>query len=377
MATATSGLEGVVAADSRICFIDGFAGVLAYCGYDIRTLAEQASFEEVIYLLWHGRLPAEPQLAALRHALVWHRSLPNEVIDLLKAIPNALPMDALRTAVSLLGALDPRAKDHHPEADLERATRLMAQTATIVTTFERLRKGLHIIQGDPKLSFAGNFLYCLTGSRPELVSVRAMDAALTLHADHELNASTFAGRVAAATLADLFGAVTGAIAALKGPLHGGANEDVYRLLNEAGRPERAEKMILALLAAKKKVPGFGHRVYRTEDPRASVLRNMSEELGKRNNREELYATSRAIEETMRREKPTLYPNVDFYSASTYAVLGIAPDLFTPIFAVSRMAGWTAHALEQYANNRLIRPRAEYRGAPPSQPWIPLDQRRAE
>lgn len=374
MGSPTSGLEGVVATASSICWIDGQAGVLSYRGFDIHTLAENATFEEVIYLLWHGRLPRASELDELKKALVWHRGLPREVVDFLKTVPNAKPMDVLRTAVSLLGVLDSTTKDNSAQANLERALRLMAQTSTIVSTFDRVRKDLHIIEGDPKLGFAANFLYCLTGRRPDKVGERAFDVALTLHADHELNASTFAGRVIAATLSDIYSAMTGAIGALKGPLHGGANEDVIKLLLEVRTPEHGVEAIAAMINAKKKVPGFGHRVYRTEDPRATHLRAMSEELGKRTGHEDLYRTSKAIEETVKRLKPGLNPNVDFYSASTYHSLGIPVDLFTPVFAVSRMSGWTAHVLEQYANNRLIRPRADYQGAPVGQPWTPLNER---
>ncbi len=247
-------------------------------------------------------------------------------------------------------------------------------TSTIVTTFDRVRKDLHIVEGDPKLGFAANFLYCLTGRRPDSISEKAFDIALTLHADHEFNASTFAGRVVAATLSDIYSAVTAAIGALKGPLHGGANEDVIKLLREAGGADRGAAMVESMLAAKKKVPGFGHRVYRTQDPRATHLRALSEELGKRTGHESLYLTSRRIEETVAARRPGIYPNVDFYSASTYYSLGIPVDLYTPVFAVSRMSGWTAHILEQYANNRLIRPRADYKGATPPLAWVGAEGR---
>lgn len=374
MASAASGLEGIIAAESSICWIDGQAGILAYRGYDIHTLAEHAVFEEVIYLLWHGRLPGTAELAELKKSLAWHRGLPREIVDFLRSVPSGRPMDVLRTAVSMLGVLDPLGKDTSVDASFEKAVRLMAQTSTIVTTFDRVRKNLHIIEGDPKLGFAANFLYCLTGRRPDSVSERAFDVALTLHADHEFNASTFAGRVTAATLSDIYSSVTSAIGALKGPLHGGANEDVIKLLLDVRTPEHGAEAVAAMLSAKKKVAGFGHRVYRTEDPRATHLRSMSEELGRRTGHEELYRTSKAIEETVKRLKPGLNPNVDFYSASTYYSLGIPVDLFTPVFAVSRMSGWTAHILEQYRNNRLIRPRADYKGAAPGLPWKPLNER---
>jgi citrate synthase len=366
-------LEGVVAAESAICWIDGRAGILSYRGYNIHTLAKNARFEEVAFLLWNGRLPDSAELGALRAQLAAERALPRPVVDLLRSIPDARPMDALRTAVSMLGALD-RRRESSPEVNYGRAVRLLAQTSTIVTTFDRLRKDLHLVDGDPKLGFAANFLYCLTGKRPGEVSERALDVALTLHADHEFNASTFAGRVTAATLSDIYSAVTSAVGALKGPLHGGANEDVIRLLLELGNAGRAEAAVREMIAARKKMPGFGHRVYRTEDPRATHLRVLSEELGNRTGQIELYRTSKSIEETMHQLKPDIYPNVDFYSASAYYSLGIPIDLFTPVFAVSRMSGWTAHILEQYKNNRLIRPRADYKGLPDGQPWIPIEQR---
>jgi citrate synthase len=260
-----------------------------------------------------------------------------------------------------------------PEANRRKAVRLMAQTATIVTTFDRLRKSLPVIDGDPSLGFAANFLYTLTGKKPDDVMERAFDVALTLHADHELNASTFAARVVAATLSDIYSAITAGIGALKGPLHGGANQDVINLLLKLGDEASAVDTVKNTLAKKVKLPGFGHRVYRTEDPRATHLRVLSEELGKRTGHENLFRLSRIMEETVKEEKK-LNPNVDFYSASAYYSLGIPIDLYTPIFAVSRMSGWTAHVLEQYHNNRLIRPRAEYKGLPDGQPWIPMAKR---
>ncbi|MCS6954335.1 MAG: citrate synthase [Bryobacterales bacterium] len=371
--TTGAGLEGVVAADSEICYIDGEAGILSYRGYNIHTLAENATFEEVAYLLWHGRLPNRAELQELKASLVAHRTLPAPVIEYLRSVPRGVPMDVLRTAVSMLAHYDPLAGDNSAEANQRKAEKLVAQTATIVTTFDRLRNGKEPVEGDPSLGFAANFLYTLTGRRPDEVMERAFDLALILHADHELNASTFAARVIAATLSDIYSAVTGAIGALKGPLHGGANQDVIRMLLEAGTPEKAVEMVQQKLAQKIKIPGFGHRVYRTEDPRATHLRALSEELGRRTGHLELYRISKEIEQYMKTAKG-LNANVDFYSASSYYSLGISIDLYTPIFAVSRMSGWTAHVLEQYRNNRLIRPRAEYRGEPDGRPWIPLDQR---
>lgn len=374
MAVTGAGLEGIIAAESSICYIDGDAGILSYEGYDIHTLAEHATFEEVIFLLWNGRLPKKGELDELKAALVQYRPIPQQVVDFLRSVPQGAPMDVLRTAVSMLSIYDPNAKDMSTEANVIKAQKLMAQTATIVTTFDRLRKNQPIVEGDPSLSLAGNFLYTLTGKKPDEVMERTFDVALTLHADHELNASTFAARVTAATLSDIYSAVTSGIGALKGPLHGGANEDVIRMLLEAGgKTDQALAMVQNRLQNKIKIPGFGHRVYRTEDPRATHLRKFSEELGKRTGHADLYQASLAIENTIKQQK-NLNPNVDFYSASAYYSLGIPIDLFTPIFAVSRMSGWTAHVLEQYRNNRLIRPRADYIGKQVGQEWTPIEKR---
>jgi len=373
MPVTQAGLEGIVAAESDICFIDGDAGVLSYQGYNVHTLADHAKFEEVIYLLWHGELPTQSELDALKAELVRNRPIPKEVVGFLGEVAKAAPMDMLRTAVSMLSLYDPKAGDNSLPASVEKAAHLMSQTATIVTTFHRLRTGQPVLEGDPKLGFAANFLYTLTGKKPDDVMEHVFDIALTLHADHELNASTFAARVVAATLSDIHSAVTAGIGALKGPLHGGANEEVIKMLLEAGDEKTALAHVQDMLVHKVKIPGFGHRVYRTEDPRATHLRALSEELGKRTGHLDLYLTSKKIEETIKEQKK-LNANVDFYSASTYYSLGIPIDLFTPIFAVSRMSGWTAHVLEQYRNNRLIRPRAEYTGKPVGQKWIPISER---
>ncbi len=374
MAVTGAGLEGVIAAESEICFIDGDAGILSYHGYNIHTLAEHATFEEVVYLLWNGKLPTQSELDALKKQLVANREIPKEVADFLRIASKATPMDVLRTAVSMLSLYDPQAKDMSPEANYAKAHKLMSQTATIATTFDRVRNGKEVIPGDPNLGFAANFLYTLTGKRPEKISERTFDVALTLHADHEFNASTFAARVTAATLSDIYSSVTSAIGALKGPLHGGANEDVIRMLLAArGESDTAVEMARQKLSTKMKIPGFGHRVYRTEDPRATHLRKFSEELGKVTGHENLYEASRSVEQLVHDSKG-LNANVDFYSASTYYSLGIPIDLFTPIFAVSRMSGWTAHILEQYRNNRLIRPRADYKGPEDGRPWTPIEKR---
>ena len=386
-----AGLEDVVAASSAICYLDGDRGVLAYYGYDIHDLARGATFEEVCYLLWHGRLPNRAELGDLQSQLAAARPLSEQVLRFLKQLPASDPstgsgspramsrgdgMDTLRTMTSVLGHYDPDAADDSPQANYRKAVRLTGQLASLVATYGRLQAGGGPIQPDPALGHAANFLYMLTGARPNALSTRAFDVALVLHADHELNASTFAGRVAAATLTDLHSAIVGAIGALKGPLHGGANADVMGLLIEIGQdatPDRIDEAIRSRLARKVKIPGFGHRVYRTEDPRATHLRRMSKELGERAGNRRWFEMSERIEKLVTGEKK-LYANVDFYSASTYYTLGIPIDLYTPIFAVSRVSGWTAHCLEQYKNNRLIRPRTDYIGPAYPQSFLPLEQR---
>jgi citrate synthase len=371
-----AGLEDTVATSSAICYLDGDRGVLAYCGYDIHDLARHATFEEVCYLLWHRRLPTRAELGDLQSALVAARPLPEGVQRLLRTLPAANGMDLLRTLTSALGHYDPDANDQSPQANYRKAVRLTAQISSLVAMIGRLAKGEGPIEPDPVLGHAANFLYMLTGERPSGLATHAFDVALTLHADHELNASTFAARVAAATLTDIHSTIVGAIGALKGPLHGGANADVMRLLLEIGKDapvEKAEEVVRAKLARKEKIPGFGHRVYHTEDPRATHLRQMSHDLGQRAGEPIWFEMSQRIEALVKAEKK-LNPNVDFYSATTYHALGIDVDLFTPIFAVSRVSGWTAHVLEQYANNRLIRPRAEYIGPEYPQRYVALDAR---
>jgi citrate synthase len=374
MASTGAGLEGVVATSSGICFIDGDEGILSYSGFNIHTLAENASFEEVIYLLWNGKLPNKEALATLKSQLVAERELPAEVTAFLKGVPKGCsPMDVLRTAVSMLGIYDPAANDMSVEANTLKAIKLMARVSTLVTSFSRLRSGEAVIPGDPSLGYAANFLFSLTGKKPDEVMEKVFDVALTLHADHELNASTFAGRVTAATLSDIYSAVTSAIGALKGPLHGGANEAVIQMLLKTKSPDEAVEKVKTDLQNKVKISGFGHRVYHVLDPRAIHLKKMSKELGEQTGHADLYEKSTRVEEIVRDIKK-LNANVDFYSASAYYSLGIPIDLFTPIFAVSRMSGWTAHILEQYRNNRLIRPRADYTGLPDGQPWVPLADR---
>jgi len=369
-----AGLEDVVAGESGICYIDGEKGILAYRGFNIHELAPNSTFEETCYLLWFGRLPKQAELDDISKKLASSRAIPSEVTAAMKALPKkALPMEVLRTTVSMLSMYDPEAEDMSPDANLRKAIRLTAQTATLVTAFHRIRSGQEPLAPRTDLSHAANFAYMLNGTPPNDTMERALDVALILHADHEWNASTFAARVTAATLSDIYSAATSAIGALKGPLHGGANEAVMRMLLDIGDVSKVDAYVRNLFANKKKIMGFGHRVYHTEDPRATHLRRMSKEACERAGQAKWFEMSKRIEELVKVEK-RLNPNVDFYSASTYYVGGMPIDLFTPFFAVSRMSGWTAHILEQYSNNRLIRPRAEYIGPSPDLKWVPLNQR---
>jgi citrate synthase len=374
-AVAAKGLEGIVATTSSICWIDGDAGVLAYRGIDIHKLAEESNFEETTYLLWNGRLPKAAELDAFHKELAKARVLDPKIVELLRSFPkDVTPMEVLRTAVSALSCYDPDEKDNSHAANLRKSFRLTAQIAMLVAIYDRIRKGKPLVDADPSLSHAGNFLWMLNGEKPSETATRTMDVALILHADHELNASTFAARVIAATLSDIHSAITGAIGALKGPLHGGANEAVMRMLFAIDKNgEDAVEHVKAMLASKQKISGFGHRVYHTEDPRATHLRRMSEALGKSAKNTKWFDMSRAIEKYINAEKK-LNANVDFYSASTYTTLGIDIDLFTPIFAVSRISGWAAHVIEQHDDNRLIRPRADYIGAEYPAEDTPIEKR---
>jgi citrate synthase len=358
------GLQDIVVAQSSICFIDGKRGQLVYRGYDIDDLATNSSFEEVAYLLWNGSLPTSPQLAELHGELNQALSLPNEVLAVLRALPHdAHPMRALEVAVATLGTLDADGDDNSPIANRAKAIRLTSQLFLITSAWHNIRRGLQPPVFCAEKSLAANFLQALNNQTPDDYAVQTFDTALILHADHELNASTFSARVTAATLSDMHSAVVSAIGTLKGPLHGGANEAVMKMLEEIGDPDNVESYMDDLLAAKKKVMGFGHRVYKAKDPRAKILEQMSEELGQRTGQSKWFEMSRAVEA---RFQPLvaakgIYPNVDFFSASAYHVMGIPRDLFTPIFACSRIVGWTAHLMEQYADNRLIRPASEYVG----------------
>jgi len=374
MSILKQGLEDIVAAPSSICFIDGEKGILSYRGIDIHELAEKSSFEEVCYLLWFGRLPRQHELDELTETLARNRTVSTKVFEIMRNFPqDANPMEVLRTTVSTLSLYDPDAASNSREANLRKSYRLTGQVATIVAAIDRLRQGKQPLNPDPSLQHAANFVYMLTGVKPDATAEKAFDVALILHADHEFNASTFAARVTAGTLSDIHSATTSAIGALKGPLHGGANQEVMRMLLEIGEPQNAEAYLKDALAQKKKISGFGHRVYHTEDPRATHLRQMSQNLCESSGNRKWFEISRIIEQTMKREK-SINANVDFYSATVYYTLGIPVDLFTPIFAVSRISGWTAHILEQLENNRLIRPRAEYTGPTYPAAYVPIHAR---
>ncbi len=372
--TATKGLQDVVANESSICFIDGARGILSYRGIDIHELAQRSTFEETTYLLWNGKLPTASELKQFSQELAAARTLPPQVIDFLRTLPKtASPMEVLRTTVSLLSTYETDANSTTHAANLRKSFHLTSQIPMIVACFDRIRKGKNLVEPDPSLSHAANFLWLLNGEKPSATATRALDVALILHADHELNASTFAARVIAATLSDMHSAITGAIGALKGPLHGGANEAVMRILYAIDKDGKEPvEYVKGMLDRKEKISGFGHRVYTTEDPRATHLRRMSEELGRDAN-PKWYEMSRKIELFVKDQKK-LNANVDFYSASTYTTLGIDIDLFTPIFAVSRIAGWCAHVIEQHDDNRLIRPRAEYTGPAYPAPYTPIEKR---
>jgi citrate synthase len=371
----TKGLEGIVATTSGICYIDGDNGVLAYRGIDIHELADHSNFEETCYLLWFGKLPTRQELKELHEKLAAERKLDAGIIDLLRSAPrHALPMDVLRTALSALSFYDVDERNNDHRANVDKAIRLTSQIAMIVAAYDRLRKGNPVVAPDPSLSHAANFLLMLNGKRPSETAERALDIALILHADHELNASTFAARVTAATLSDMHSAITSAIGALKGPLHGGANEAVFQILQAIDKSgSDPVDYIKGMLTQKKKVPGFGHRVYHTEDPRATHLRVMSRDLGKSSGQAKWFEMSQKIEDFVKADKK-LNANVDFYSASTYHTLGIDVDLFTPIFAVSRIAGWAAHVIEQLDDNRLIRPRADYLGPEYPNKYVGMEKR---
>ena len=371
-----TGLRGVVAASSSIGDVNGEKGELIYQGINIHDLATKSTFEEVVFLLWNGRLPKRAELDELKKNLAASYELPWQAVELIKGMasraPKADPMDMLRTVISAVALFDEEKRDLSREASIRVATRLTARFPAIVAGIDRARNGKEIIQPKPELNIATNFLYMLTGEMPDEFDAHVLDVALILQADHELNASTFTARVVAGTLADMYSAVTAAIGALSGPLHGGANTAIMKILLEIDDVNKVEDYVKDALSKKKKIMGFGHAVYKTEDPRATHLRRFSKEMGERKRNTKWYDITAKLEEIMKREK-NLLPNVDAYSASTYYMMGIPLDLYTPIFAISRISGWTAHILEQYADNKLIRPRAEYIG-PRNVPYMPIDER---
>jgi citrate synthase len=374
-APAKAGLEDVVVSTSEICFIDGHQGRLLYRGFDVDDLVAQSTFEEVVYLLWHGRLPTRKELDAHVKALssTANRKLPSKLISMLKLMPKkTTPMEVLRSGVSALSAFDPDAADNSREATLRKSLRLTAQMPTLVAAWERIRRGKSPVPPNPRLSLAANFLLMMTGKKPTDLAAKTFDVALILHADHEFNASTFAARVTAATLSDIHSAVVSGIGALKGPLHGGANEQVMLMAEKIKDPAKADAFIRKALADKARIMGFGHRVYRVEDPRAKHLRRLALELGRQAGSTANVEIIETIARVVSAEKH-IFPNVDLFSGAGYASMGISTDQFTPIFAMSRVVGWAAHVLEQHGNNRLIRPRAEYTGATHAD-YVPLANR---
>ncbi len=370
---ATAGLRGVVAAQSAIGDVNGEQGILIYQGYDIHDLAENSTFEEVIFLLWNGRLPQARELGDLIEQFQANYEVSDQILEMMRKFPkDANPMDVLRTSVSALGFYDQDGHATDRETAVRTAVKLTAQIGTIVAAWERIRTDKEVVAPDKSLSIAENFLFMFTGEKPEADEAKMFDVALILHADHELNASTFTTRVIAGTLADIYGAVTGGIAALAGPLHGGANTNVMKMLKEIGSEEAIDGWLDKALEEKRKIMGIGHAVYKTEDPRATWLRKFSKQLGEKRGEMKWFNMSQKIEKAML-DKKGMYPNVDFYSASAYYLMDIPLDQYTPIFAISRISGWTGHILEQYGNNKLIRPRAEYIGKR-DQKYTPIDER---
>jgi citrate synthase len=372
-AVSSRGLEGVVAASTRLSDVRGDVGQLIYCGYDIHELAGKVTYEEVIHLLHHNHLPNRKELAEVKSRLAAARELPKGVVDLIKSLPKSTPpMHAIRTAISALGCFDELADDNSMDANREKAKRLIAQIPIVTAYFHRARTGAELLPPDPALGEAANFLYLMTGQRPSQEHESTMDLCYVLHADHGMNASTFSARVTIATLSDMYSAITSAIGTLKGPLHGGANEGVIKMLQEIGSLEKVDAYIEDCLAQKKKVMGIGHRIYKTLDPRAPHLKRMAQVLSAKLGERKWIQMSERIAELMLKKK-NLNANVDFYSATVYYSMGIPTDLFTPIFAIARTAGWTAHVLEQLTDNRLIRPQSVYTG-PADLKVTPIDER---
>jgi citrate synthase len=375
MSQFAKGLEGVIANETRLGDVRGQEGQLIYCGYEINELAGKVSFEEVIFLLWNNRLPKQAELTELKQQLAEERELPAQVVEFIKTTPRtALPIDVLRTAISMLGLHDPSLLlDDTLAANQRRAIAIQAKVSVIVAYFHRARNGLDLPKIRKDLGEAAHFLYLLDGIEPSPKKVETLDVAYVLHAEHGMNASTFSARVTISTLTDIYSAITAAIATLKGPLHGGANEGVIHMLQGIGEPENVDSYVEKTLAEKKRIMGIGHRVYKVLDPRAPHLQRMAVELSRELGEPKWIAMSERIAQLMK-EKKGLYANVDFYSATVYYSLGIPTDLFTPIFAISRTAGWTAHVLEQLSDNRLYRPLSEYIGEPVGRKFVPINQR---
>lgn len=376
MSTFVKGLEGVVAAQTEMSFIDGQQGILEYVGIPIGELSEKSTFEETVFLLWNRRLPKKDELAQFERELRMRYYLPAGMANRLMALPmKAEPMHVLRTMVSALSMHDENPDANDVESARIKSLFILARAPAIIAHFDRYRRGLHLIEPDPSLSFAANFLYMLNGEKPTPTMERAFDICMILHADHGLNNSTFAARVIISTMSDVYSALTGALGSLRGPLHGGANEGVMKMLNEIPSIDAVEGYVKGKLERKEKIMGFGHRVYKTRDPRALALKKLAAQLAKDTGNEELYTKSSKIEEIMERELAAkgIYPNVDFYSATTYHCIGLRLDLFTPMFAMSRLGGWSGHIIEQLSDNRLFRPKAEYIG-PHDAPYIPMAKR---
>ena len=371
----SAGLEGVVAAKSRLCQIDGAQGKLYYMGYPIEELAEGSTYEECVYLLFHGRLPRHEELESLKAQLRKERVLPKQVIDFIAMLPHTShPMDVLRTICSLMASFDNN-PERSPEANLHRAVALTAQFPTIVATFHRLRQNQKPVAPHPKLGHAANFLYMLNGAEPDEQAARVMDIAMVLHLDHEMNASTFASLVVASTLSDIYSATSAGVGALKGSLHGGANEAVLKMLQEIADPKKVEAYVDDALAKKVKMMGFGHRVYKNYDPRARILKEYARRLSDKTKFSRYFQINEELERIMvaRKGKQGIFPNVDLYSGIVYHQMGIATDLFTPIFAIARVAGWAAHVIEYWQENRLFRPNSIYVGPGPRK-FVPISQR---
>ncbi|MCC7390063.1 MAG: citrate synthase [Phycisphaerales bacterium] len=375
-ATFAKGLEGIIAAETQMSFIDGQKGVLEYVGIPIGELSSKSNFEEVVCLLWDLKLPKSAELAAFGRALRANYEIPAELADRIRKLPkSASPMHVLRTLVSELALYDPAPNANEPGPAREKALRILGMAPTLVAYYDRYRRGLDFVKPDKDLSFAENFLYMLNGEKPTPTMARAFDICMILHADHGLNNSTFAARVIISTLSDIYSALTGAIGSLRGPLHGGANEGVMHMLNEIPSLDAVEPYVMGKIERHEKIMGFGHRVYKAKDPRATDLQKLAKKLAEDTGNADLYAKSNAIEKIMEREVAAkgIYPNVDFYSATTYHCIGLKLDLFTPMFALSRIAGWSGHILEQLRDNRLFRPKASYVG-PHDAPFVPMDQR---